>query len=295
MTIGLNPSTPFNEPSYITVAEYQNAPTAIDYNNLVSGGNQLAQDAELYNVISRASSFMNEYLNQSLSASTVTEQQRTRVTPQGNLAVHPFNSPVISLSSFRYGANPNQLVTLSDCSQAWFEDEQIIIPLSQFPTTSQGPLSFGGNAPSRTQIFCIYTYIAGFVNSYINVATAGQTSLTVTDASGFQANGIYRISDGAGSESIVIASSYVYGSTTLPLVSALSYTHANGVAVGSLPTTIKQACILVTTAFLKVRGDASMTMQLTSSPNRAVGNAMQLYGSEMASAITMLDLYRRIR
>lgn len=295
MSVGISPVTPFNETAYVTVAEYINAPTAIDYNNLVSGGNELAQQAELFNVISRASSFMNEYLNQSLNASVITETQRTRMTPQGYLAVHPSNDPVISLSNFQYGANPNQLVTLSDCSQAWFEEQQIIIPVSQFPASSVGALSFAGAAPSRVQIFCKYTYVAGYVNTFINTATAGQSTLTVTDASGILANGIYRISDGAGSETITVASSYTYGSTTVPLVTGLAYSHANGVAIGNLPTTIKQACILVTTAFLKVRGDSSMTMQMTSSPSRNANNAVNLYGSEMATAVAMLDLYRRVR
>ena len=58
MTVGITANT-FEEKPYLTVAEYKNAPTSIDYNNLVVGGNQTAQDSELANVILRASSFMN--------------------------------------------------------------------------------------------------------------------------------------------------------------------------------------------------------------------------------------------
>jgi len=125
----------FNEYPYITVAEYKNAPTAIDYDNLVVGGNAEAQDAELARVILRASSFLDEYLNQNLVASSRTETQRTRFTPQGYIELHPYQYPIISLQSFQYGADPNNLVTLTDPSTCWFEEQQIIIPISQLSLT----------------------------------------------------------------------------------------------------------------------------------------------------------------
>jgi hypothetical protein len=45
MAVGITPDTS-NENPYLTVQEYKDAPTSIDYNNLVVGGNQAAQDAE---------------------------------------------------------------------------------------------------------------------------------------------------------------------------------------------------------------------------------------------------------
>lgn len=296
MTVGVTTQHPFSEKPYLTVAEYVNAPTAIDFNNLVVGGNSAAQSAELYNVIIRASSFMDEYLNQNLNATTMVENQRTRFTPEGYIALHPNNNPVISLSSFEYGSTPNNLQTLTDCSQVWFEDQQIIIPVSQMAMqySSQGPLSFGGAGSTRNQIFTRYTYVAGYVNNLIATATAGQSSLTVQDADGIVAGMSLRISDGANSENVVVSSTYTYGSTTVPLASALAYSHANTTVIGNLPNTIKQACILVTTAFLKTRGDASMTMTMTVNPSRNV-TSNQLYGSEIGMALQMLDLYKRVR
>lgn len=295
MAVGITPDT-LQENPYLTVQEYKDAPTSIDYNNLVVGGNQAAQDAELANVILRASSYMNEYLNQSLVADSYTETQRVRVNGQGMIALHPNNSPIISLSSFQYGADPNNLVALPDCSTAWFEAQQLIIPLSNLGLnySSQGPLGFGFGYSPRQQLFTQYTYVSGFVNTTIATAVQGATSLTVADGTGIIAGQQYRIYDGSKSERITVASTYTNGSTTVPLTSALAHSHAAGVAIGNMPNAIKEACILITTAFLKVRGDNSMTMNLTTQPTTNIGNNAR-YSGDIALALDMVNKYRRIR
>jgi hypothetical protein len=294
MAVGITPDTQ-DESAYLTIAEYKNAPTSIDFDNLVVGGNANAQDAELANVIMRASSYMDAHLNRNLTATTYVETQRTRMTSEGFIALHPDNAPVVQLSDFQYGSNPLNLITLPDCSQTWFENQQIIIPLSQLSTSysSQGPLAFGGGFP-RQQIFMKYTYVAGYVNTRIVTATATQSTLTVRSGAGIIAGQILHIYDGALSEDVTVASTYVNGSTTVPLTTALVSTHAAGVAIGNMPMTIKQACILITTAFIKMRGDNSMTMQITTSPTANVDGA-QRYGGDIASALEMIKLYSRIR
>jgi hypothetical protein len=104
---------------------------------------------------------MDEYLNQNLVANRQTETQRTRFTPQGFIALHPNQNPIISLESFYYGTTPAQLVELTEPSAAWFENQQLIIPISQMSLnwSSQGPLAFGGGIPSQ-QIFTKYTYVS---------------------------------------------------------------------------------------------------------------------------------------
>ena len=294
MPVGITPDTQ-DESAYLTIAEYKNAPTSIDYDNLVVGGNANAQDAELSNVIMRASSYMDAHLNRNLTATSYVETQRTRMTNDGYIALHPDNAPVVQLSNFQYGSTPLNLITLQDCSQTWFENQQIIIPLSQLSTSysSQGPLSFGGGFP-RQQIYTKYTYVAGYVNTRIVTATTTQSTLTVRSGAGIIAGQVLHIYDGALSEDVIVASTYVNGSTTVPLTTALVSTHASGVAIGNMPTTIKQACILITTAFLKMRGDNSMTMQITTGATANV-DASQRYGGDIASALEMIALYRRIR
>lgn len=295
MAVGITPDT-FQENSYLTLQEYKDAPTSIDYNNLVVGGNQAAQDAELANVILRASSYLNEYLNQNLVADQYTETQRVRINNQGFVALHPNNSPIISLSAFSYGTSPQNLIALPDCSVAWFEPQQLIIPLSNLGInySSQGPLGFGFGYSARQQLFTEYTYVAGFPNTLIASASAGATSLTVTDGTGFVAGQPYRIYDGQKSERITIATTYTYGSTTIPLASPLLFSHIAGAAIGNLPNAIKQACILITTAFIKMRGDSSMTMNLTTNPVVNIGNQNR-YSGEIVVALDMVNKYRRIR
>ena len=297
MATGVTTNT-FSENAYLTVAEYKNAPTSIDYDNLVVGGNANAQDGELSRVILRASSYMDEYLNQNLVADTQTETQRTRITPQGYVSLHPNRNPIISLSSFQYGSDPNGLITMSDPSQSWFENQQIIIALSQLSTSysSEGPLAFGGNLGSRTQIFCKYTYVAGFVNTTLaSNANAAATSLTVNSGAGILAGAQLRIYDGANQETVTVASTYTYGSTTVPLTAGLSYAHAAGVAIGNMPNAIKEAAILITTALIKVRGDNSMTMNITTQPSANLSSGTSRYGSEIQLALDMVDKYRRVR
>lgn len=296
MATGVTTQHAFSENPYITVAEYKNAPTSVDIDNLVVGGNAAAQDAELANAILRASSFMDEYLNQNLNASTQIENQRTRISSSGYLAIHPNNNPVISLQSLSYGSDPNNLIALSDPSKCWFEDQQIIVPLSQIAGTysSQGPLSFGPGGTPRQPVFVTYNYTSGYVNNLIATATAAATSMTVQTADGIVPGMQLRIYDGASSEKVTVANNYTYGSTTVPLTSALQYTHASGVTFGNLPQTIKEACILVTTGFLKIRGDNSLTMNITTQPNGNLPNNA-MYTGEIALATKMLDLYKRMR
>jgi len=295
MATGVTALTGFFENPYLTIAEYKNAPTSIDFDNLVVGGNAQAQDAELGRVILRATSYLNEYLNQDLTAQSITETQRVRFNNQGYISLHPNHNPIISLSNFQYGSTPNNLTTLTDPSTCWFENQQVIIPVSdsQLTYSSQGPLSFGG-VGARTPVFVKYTYVAGYVNTTIVTATATQTTLTVTSGAGFIAGESYRIYDGASSETITVASTYTFGSTTIPLTSALAFTHAAGVAIGNMPSAIKQATILATTAFIKARGDNSLTMAVTTSASGNISGA-QRFGSDLALALDMVSLYRRIR
>ena len=295
MAVGFTPDT-VNENPYISVAEYKNAPTALSLSTLVVNGNQNAQDAELAAVILRASSYMNEYLNQNLVADQYTQTQRIRFSQSsGYFALHPNIAPVISLSSFEYGSNPNALYALADCSKAWFEGQQIIIPnpLLGFNWSSQGPLAFGSVSPTGWT-FTKYTYVAGFVNTTMESASDGDTSLTVVDPTGILPGQRYRIADGSKSEWVTVSDSYTYGSATVEITSPLVFAHEAGATFYNMPNALKQACILITSAFIKMRGDTSTTMQYTTNPSGNIAGATR-YGGDIAVALDMVNKYRRIR
>lgn len=283
---------------YLTLDEYRYAPTAIDLDNLVfDSQDPEVQDAELANVIARASSWADTYCNQVLGATTETEQQRSRVSNDGSIRFHPRFSPVVALTDFNYGY-PTNMATLGDCSVAWIEDQEIIIPNAQLGTwTSQGPLSFGAyNGGPGNQMFLRYTYVAGYTNTLLaSPAVAGATTITVKNGTGITAGQILSLYDGLYTENVTVASTYTFGSTTVPLTSALVNSHLVDVSVSALPPAIKQAVILITTAFLKVRGDSSMTMAIATSANQTAVTGSSRYADELALAATLLNSYARIR
>jgi hypothetical protein len=297
MTNAYGATTKLFSTPYLTIDEYKNAPTAIDYNNLVvNSSDPSAQDAELANNIARASSWIDTYCNQVLAATTETENQRARFSPDGYIKIHPRYSPIVALTAFAYGSQPNNLVAYPDVSQGWVEDQSIVLPWTIGTTySSAGPLQFGLPSSPRGEVFCQYSYVSGFANTTLaTTSTAGATSITVKDGTGIVAGSRLTVFDGLATETFVVASTYTFGSATVPVNGSLTFAHTAGVAISALPPAVKEAAILATTAFLKVRGDYSMTMQVTSSVGQASPNTASLnYDLELAKEL--LIPFRRLR
>lgn len=298
MANAINPTTHKFSTPYLTIAEYKNAPTSIDIDNLVfNSSDPDVQDSELTNVIDRASSWIDTFCNQILGATHETENQRARISSDGYIKFHPRYNPVIALTALQYGNPSTDLITVQDCSVAWIEDQQILFPYAYMSSlfTSQGPLQFGAPYANGTQVYLKYTYVNGYANTLIATAVATQSTLTVTDAVGITAGLEMKIYDGMYSERVTVADSYTFGSTTIPLEVPLVYSHTAGVSISALPPAIKEAAILVTTAMLKVRGDASMTMGIGTSPVTDSTGVNQNITNDMSMAMDLLKPYRRIR
>jgi len=293
-TVVTNNTPYYQDDEYLSLSEYKNAPTAIDYDNLVVGGTQAQQDAELLTVIGRASSWINTHLNQSLIARSLTEQKRTRMTPQGNLIIRPEINPVVAFNSLSYGATPTNLTVVNDLSPLWFEDDKVIYPIAQtsLSYSSQGPLAFGFPPSSRSQIYVNYNYTCGYVDT-LGSGTAGASTVTVTDATAILPGQVLNFYDGQYSERLKVASNYTYGSTTVPVTTPLVYSHTNATFSG-MPGAVKEAAILVVTDFLKVRGDNSMTMAVTTRPSSGP-SVETLIGSDLAMAKELLRPFRKVR
>ena len=295
----INPTTQQFSTPYLTTTEYRNAPTAIDIDNLVfNSSDPDVQESELANVIARASSWIDTYCNQILGATTETETQRSRISPDGTIKFHPRYNPVIALTDFWYGNPSTNLIQAQDCSVAWLENQQIIFPYANLSTTftSQGPIQFGFPSTSGQLVYLKYTYIAGYVNTVIVSATAGASSLVVEHGIGITAGLDLKIYDGMNSETVTVAPSYAFGSSNVPLVTPLVYSHSAGVSISALPPAIKEACILVTTSMLKVRGDSSLTMAVGTLPQQGSTSEIQSnIQGDMSMAMDLLRPYRRIR
>jgi hypothetical protein len=297
MANGISPIRRQVSSPYLSLSEFKNAPTALDYGNIVAGQNQSAQDAELTNAITRASSWIDQYCNQIIGATADSEQQRTRIKPDGTIRFHPKYFPVVALTSFSWGMTPNSLTTAPDCSVAWFEEQEIIFPYAgnNLTYSSQGPLSFGFPMSSRQEVFIKYDYVNGYANTLTSAsASAGATSIVVSNPTGIVPNETLKIFDGASTENVTISSSYTFGSSTVQLASPLLFDHASGVSVSALPAAVKEACILVTSAYLKIRGDASLVMAVTTNPGQQIEGSQQV-GSDIAHAMDLLKPFRRIR
>jgi len=291
-----NTTHKFSTP-YLTLAEFKNAPTAIDIDNLVFNSQDPdVQDAELSNVIARASSWIDTYCNQVLAATTETENMRGRLSSDGTLRIHPRYNPIIAVIAFSYGNPTSQMNPIVDPSVAWIEDSQIIMPIGNlsFNYTTQGPLQFGLPMTPRRELFVNLQYVAGYANTTITSATAGQSTLVVADPTGIIANSSLQIYDGFNSELVTIASNHTYGNTTVALAAPLAYSHSSGVSISALPPAIKEAAILVTTAMLKVRGDSSMTMAISSTAGQSIAGKDKM-GEDIALAKELLTPYRRVR
>ena len=291
-----NTTHQFSTP-YLTLDEFKNAPTAIDISNLVFNSQDPdVQDAELSNVIARASSWIDTYCNQVLAATTETENMRARMSSDGTIRIHPRYNPIIAVIAFSYGNPSSQMNPIVDPSVAWVEDQQIIMPVGNlsFNYSTQGPLQFGLPTTPRREYFINVQYVAGYANTTIISAIAGQSTVTVADATGITPGTTLKIYDGYSSEFVTVASNHTYGHTTVALASPLNYSHNAGISISALPPAIKEAAILVTTAFLKVRGDSSMTMGIGTSPSQSTPGKDKL-SDEIKLAQDLLNPYRRIR
>lgn len=284
----------FSEP-YVTIAEFKQAPTAIDVDDLVGGGTSAINDQELANVVARASSWIDSYCGQVLAATLDTEALRATVDRRGFLKIHPRYWPVTEVVSLSYGNLPSLMGSV-DVSQVWIENESIVLPLQGINSAFLGPIQFSGNYQSTAEMFISLSYVNGYANTALSASVAASaTALPVSDLTGFLPGQQFQVYDGASTELLTVASTFVptQGAGNLTLSAPTRYLHLSTISVSALPPAVKQAAIYVTSAILKARGNAALVMQ-TLTP-QTIQTANPSAAGDLVSAQEILKPYRRIR
>lgn len=287
--------SPLFSTPYLTVAEYRQAPTAVDVNDLVSNGSTALNDAELTNVIGRASSWMDSHCGQVLAATQDTESFRARVSRDGFLRVHPRYWPIVSVISASFGSNPQLMQTL-DPTTAWLEPQAVVFPLTGAGSAYLGALQLGPSYSPLAEQFVTITYWNGYANTLLNgTVSVGAASISVTDRTGFAPGQPFIIYDGASTERLTVASSYTpaTGAGLVTLATAATASHTTGLSVSALPPAVKQAAIYMVNVLLKSRGNSALVMGGIT-PAEIVSNNPAV-SNDYAMACDLLEPFRRVR
>jgi hypothetical protein len=293
---------------YLTVQEYQNAPTAMDIFNLIPGGDINVQMQALTEVISRASSWIDQYTCGAwgtLCATQNVENGRVWGNRYGQIIVHPKYWPILSVDTFSYSAVTapgwgaagatagfgTNAASISPAGNVWIEPQQFIV---QPGGTAQWNLN-STYGITTSEYLCQWTYTNGWpVTTLAQPAVAGDTSITPVTVTGIYPGTNLKIYDMPIDEAITVASTYVPGSAVVPLVSPLWTSHSTSAMITNIPPAIKQAAILATTAFIKQRGSGALVVQDIGELSRTINGASQNSLSDWDQAETLLKPFRQI-
>ena len=288
---------------YLTNAEFTNAPTGVDVNQLIPAGSPQAQTAALTQTISRASNWADLICSQVLACTQETETGEIRADRYSRWILHPKQWPIVDLLACSVTPiNGGQAIALT-VSQAWIEESRIVIPTTgTLASSSVGPLQLGA-AGRGQQAYVNFTYLAGWPNTTLTSAVvAGATTIPVASAVGIYgtqatqfitAGTVLTIYDGASQEMVQVTA---VAGNVLTLSVGLTYAHAAGVSVSALPPAIKQAATSLTSALIKTRGSEALVMEsLRSGPRKVEGLGEAGAIEDVEIAIDLLDPFRRVR
>ena len=265
---------------YVTSVEVKTSPTAaaIDFSNLIPNGSAAVQDRALQELITTASAKADLYtmgVYGTLNATVNTESGRYRPNRMGQVVIAPYFAPILEVRDLKIGYAPGSglqdiTVTNDNCQ---IEREQFIVTYSSSVGLSVGPLTIaGGNWAPQTQLFCQWTYVNGWANTFLaSASNAGDTSVTVTDPTGIYAGQMLTLWDGSNDEYVTVASTYNGTSNTIPFTAPLAFRHGAGVHLTALPASVKQAVIHFVVALIKQRGQGGLVLNELGEPMPVTG------------------------
>lgn len=297
-----------NTVPYLTVDEYQQAPTALDINNLISGGPQ-NQFIALQETIARASSWIDQYVTGSayntLCATLNVENSQVWGNRAGQIIVHPKLWPILEVQSFSYSV-PGLAQTSSSITpqgNIWIEPQLFIVqPNATYGWNIQNwnnPYSSNGGGAwpvgiSTQPYLCQWSYVNGFPNTVLSASVAaGAASVTVASGLGIYPGSQLTLFDAPNDETIVVAANYTPDTTLVPLTSTLTYNHLAGRCLTNLPSAVKQAAILLTSAFIKQRGSGALIAQDMGAVTHVQQGSIQNDSGDTALALRLLENFRQ--
>jgi hypothetical protein len=268
---------------YITIEEFKRAPTALDVSDLVPEGSSEDQDQVLAEVIARASGWADTICNQVLAATKNIERDRYRVNRWGCVSVPLRYKPVLEVVGVKFGLQPSSMQDLTDYSNVVVNKYSVDIPVLPAIRMSDFP----GIWTIGSHLLVEVTYINGWCNAVLTGdVIQGATSLPLAPTEGIYPGQALRISDGISSEAVTVASDYAGGSP-LKIVGGTAFGHSTGVSISNLPTQVKEAVILLTTALIQTRGDDAIILDSVENPTR-LGEQYGAAGTNVNIAFGML-------
>ena len=285
---------------YISVETFKDDPlsNSLDLTQLVEGGSQSAQDSAIYRMILRASAKIDNHTcgpTGTLNATQVTKQGQSFVNREGCVTVSPGEPRLLGIVGAEWGYQMGAWSQIPvDDYHMWAEETTFRLKVAGGAGTVQfagvGDLSslFQGRSTDG-KVYVNYTYLAGWPNSFTNLATgtAGSDSLSVVDPTGFMQGMETTIWDGIATETVFVQS---VSGNVVTFTTNLLYNHGFGVNVTTLPASVQQACMHFIIGMVKSRGQGGLVISSDGSAE-ATGSRNESISADEAMAYDLLDQF----
>ena len=316
---------------YLSVSQYQAAPTALDLSNLVSNSvdsdgyesnaDAASQVQALADVLRRASSWADKFVfgadpagrGASLCMTQTQEASYFRFKQNGILRVICDYKPVVELDGMSIGYDPSSLMPVDSSvakriAMPQMGGRTINVPLYRPPlfTTTPAPSML----PSWTvpgMLYVLWSYWNGYTHlSLAQNAAQGATAIVVSANAannvvkglydGYSTVTIYDMTDlsSPAVEDVTVQS--VVG-TTINLTSGLQFAHyvpeaPDFIPVSMMPYVVGQAVIFLASALIKSRGDDAIELQGITEPSSIKSGADSGIVNDVKTAFEMLADFR---
>jgi hypothetical protein len=205
--------------------------------------------------------------------------------------------PITEVRTFSYAALPGG-VSRTGFSASVSPAGNITIYPQNFEVAPSGIVGWELNSPAGIvrgiEYDTSWSYVAGWPNTTLVASVAaGGTSIQPFGVTGIYPNSMLTLYDLPNDEQIIVSPTYTPGSSVVPLVTPLQYSHSITAVVTNLPPSIKQAAVWATNAFIKQRGSGALEIQDMGAAVHQASGAPQNSGSDLGQAMMLLSAFRQ--